>query len=114
MQPLDRREAGSFRLLDFARGVKTPTFAHFCYYLIFHMGTGQSIINTDGKRYVVSTTAGGLRKIDTEHYLFIEQNKNKGSKWADLALSGRNIMWVIRKKDNKWICRVMDGNLETL
>lgn len=49
----------------------------------------------------------GLRCVNLEGYLFIEQNPKKPSKWGELAASGHKILWVI--KGNVYLIRVQDG-----
>jgi len=63
----------------------------------------------NGRRYTVTKTAGGLRQVKTPGWLFIEQNPHKPSKWGKMAKEGHKIMWVIRRADNKWFGRVVDG-----
>jgi len=51
----------------------------------------------------------GLRAFKIGGLLCIEQNPKSGSKYAALAKKGRKIMWIIDRKKNKYLLRVMDG-----
>lgn len=53
------------------------------------------------------TKSSRLRSIIIEGFLFIEQNPQKASQWAQKAKAGHQILWVI--KGNKYLVRVMDG-----
>ena len=40
---------------------------------------------------------------------FIEQNPNTKTTYAQRARNGHTIVWVINRKENKWLGRVEDG-----
>jgi hypothetical protein len=107
-------EADKALLMNLCKTSKL-TLSHFCWFMIFFSGERKiESLELRGHIYSVRKTSGGLRKIDTENYLFIEQNPQKDSEWGKLARSGYKIMWIIRKADNKFIGKVMDGTLEQL
>jgi hypothetical protein len=62
------------------------------------------------KVYRIHKKPTGLRYLETAHYLYIEQNPRKQSKWATMARAGHHIMWVI-KKPSTWVGQVVDGQL---
>jgi hypothetical protein len=49
-----------------------------------------------------------LRYVDLYGFRFVEQNPAKDSKWAHMARSGKNILWVFR--GNTYYARIIDGN----
>lgn len=53
------------------------------------------------------TSIQGLRKFRIEGYNYIEQNPNKGSRWAEMARKGHQIMWVM--KGRGYQAQVRDG-----
>ena len=68
----------------------------------------QEVIEIDGKRYYLQyTSLQELRKYNIEGYNYIEQNPDKGSKWAEMAREGNQIMWVM--KGRGYIAQVRNG-----
>ncbi len=63
---------------------------------------------------VKTFSPSGTKYITIGDTIVVEQNKQKNSQWALKAKQGKKIAWVIRKKDNKYLARIVDGNLETL
>lgn len=54
---------------------------------------------------------GGLRQYQARNLLFIEQNKKKKTKWAELARGGDKIMWIISLVDNKYLFQIINGRI---
>ena len=50
--------------------------------------------------YLIQRASNGCRSIKIGTDLFMEQNLNKNSKYADLARQGHTITWII--KDGQW------------
>lgn len=48
-----------------------------------------------------------LRYVDLSGFRFIEQNPNKASHWAEMARTGKKIMWVFRGRI--YYARVIEG-----
>ena len=44
--------------------------------------------------------------------ILVEQNPNKQSQWAELALKGHQIAWLMKEGD--YLARVIDGEVEIL
>lgn len=66
----------------------------------------------EDKRFDFKKLKGGtLRSIDVSGCRFIEQNKNTNSEWAKMARDGHQISWCIRLEDNKWLARVVNGEV---
>lgn len=53
------------------------------------------------------TSIQGLRNFRIEGYNYIEQNPDKGSRWAEMAREGHKIMWVM--KGRGYLAQVRDG-----
>jgi len=56
---------------------------------------------------------GSVRGVDIWGYRFLTQNPAKKSKWGKLAQQGHKIVWVIRNRDNVWMCKCVDGEVST-
>ena len=79
--------------------------ASLIYDAIFH---DKDSVEIDGTVYPIKfTSRAGLRKVTISDYLFIEQNPDKSSQWAQKAREGHEIMWVM--KGRKYLARVMDS-----
>ncbi|MCK4307259.1 hypothetical protein KAW50_03415 [candidate division WOR-3 bacterium] len=63
---------------------------------------------------VLKTTSSGLRYYKLGRYLFIEQNPEKKSKYAELARKGHKIAWLIDTTTDEYLKRVIDGKIKTL
>lgn len=75
------------------------------YDAIFH---DKDSVEIDGTVYPIKfTSRANLRKVTIDDLLFIEQNPDKGSQWAQKAREGHEIMWVM--KGRKYLARVMDS-----
>jgi hypothetical protein len=75
------------------------------YDAIFH---DKDSVEIDGTIYPIKfTSRADLRKVTIGDYLFIEQNPEKSSQWAQKARAGHEIMWVM--KGRKYLVRVMDS-----
>jgi hypothetical protein len=75
------------------------------YDAIFH---DKDSVEIDGTVYPIKfTSRARLRKVTLGDLLFIEQNPDKSSQWAQKAREGHEIMWVM--KGRKYLVRVMDG-----
>ena len=48
-----------------------------------------------------------LRYVDLSGFRFIEQNPTKDSHWAEMARTGKKIMWIFRGR--VYYARVFDG-----
>ena len=63
-----------------------------------------------GGRGVGKFPRSGLRYVNLPgEAILIEQNPNKGSKWAKLATDGHRVAWVMR--DGEYLGRVIDGEV---
>ncbi len=60
----------------------------------------------------VRTMKAGFRAVKIENFLFMQQNPNKGSKWAKLAREGHKITWIL--ESGVYVARVFDGKYEKL
>src|SRR5690348_1432831 len=75
-----------------------------------------SSVELDGKRYAVRRTPKrGLRQVD---FLFdakeirgLEQNPDTGSRWAQLARSGKKVMQFL--SNGRYVAVVADGKLKS-
>jgi len=76
--------------------------------VIFFGGKRATVRLSDGAVVAVRRRfKNDLRCIETENYLFVEQNPwKKGSKWARMAQQGQKIMWVIKKETGMYVARV--------
>ena len=80
-------------------------YALLIYHAIFE---DKDSVEVDGIVYLITfTSRADLRKVAIDDYLFVEQNPDKSSQWAQKAREGHEIMWVI--KGRKYLARVMDG-----
>jgi hypothetical protein len=68
-------------------------------------GGGKSI-TIDEKQYIIQFGVDS-RSVTIGDYLFLEQNPRKDTKWAKMARSGQEILWVSKK--NQILARVVDG-----
>lgn len=95
-------------------GVDNILLRHAAFTAIFDGWRG---IIIEGKKYPI-IMKGKLRAIETKTHIFIEQNPQKRSQWALLAIQGHKIMWVIRRggknSKNTFIGRVRNGQNEPL
>ena len=63
-----------------------------------------------GGRGVQTFARSGLRYVELPGgAILVEQNPNKKSKWAQLAVSGHRVAWVLQ--DGKYLARVVDGEV---
>lgn len=69
---------------------------------LFGGGRGVKKFSRSGLRY--TELSGGA--------IMIEQNPKKKSEWAELALKGHRIAWVMR--DGEYLARVVDGEVVML
>jgi hypothetical protein len=68
----------------------------------------QEYIEVDGEKYYLEyTSLQHIRKFNIDGYNYIEQNPDKGSRWAKRAREGSKIMWVM--KGRGYIAQVRDG-----
>jgi hypothetical protein len=68
----------------------------------------KEFIELNGYKYFLQyTSIQQLRKYNIDGYNYIEQNPDKGSRWAKMAREGSQIMWVI--KGRGYIAQVKDG-----
>jgi len=64
-----------------------------------------------GAKFALKTVKG-LKRYDINNLLFIEQNPNSGTVWANRAKKGAKIMWIIDVKFNRYLYR-MEGKKVT-
>lgn len=57
---------------------------------------------------------GACFALDVGEFRFITQNPYKSSKWGLLAREGKQISWLIHQPTNRWIARVVEGEVELL
>lgn len=69
--------------------------------------SAQPEVDLEGESYRIRETRTGLRNVQYEGVLFIEQNPEKDSHHARMAQAGHQIMWVI--KGRRYLARVIDG-----
>lgn len=70
----------------------------------------QETVEIEGRVYNMEyTSIQNLRKFRIEGYNYIEQNPDKGSRWAEMAREGHKIMWVM--KGRGYLAQVRDGEL---
>lgn len=69
---------------------------------LFGGGRGVKRFARSGLRYV--NLAGGA--------VLVEQNPKKRSEWAELAVGGHRVAWVLR--DGEYLARVVDGEVVML
>ena len=83
-----------------------------CFHLIFN----RLAFSWQGRLYekAQSFKGGLVPYIDIGDWRYISQNSQKEGKWGEMARKGRQIMWIIRKSDNKWMGRMVDGQLERI
>lgn len=63
---------------------------------------GMKVLKVDGIEYPVTYAANGCRQIKYgQQMLFMEQNKQKASRYAEEARNGKRITWCIRPEG--WI-----------
>jgi hypothetical protein len=56
-----------------------------------------------------------LKAIEVGDYLYIEQEKyGQNTKWAALARSGHNILWIVHKPTWKTVGKVVNGEITKL
>lgn len=80
----------------------TITYAHYFWVAIFH---DIPIVRIRGKEYSLKrTTIQGLRYFEMEiggrTHLFMEQNQNSKSSYAERARQGERIMWVMLPRNS--------------
>jgi hypothetical protein len=66
----------------------------------------------ENEKLKINKFSRGIKYIDYLGYRFIEQNRQKKSKWGKMAREGHKIMWVI--KGRKYIAQVLDENFKML
>jgi len=69
---------------------------------------GKGIKLADGTVIPVVKVTKGLRQLTYNNILFIEQNPNKDTVYAELARAGHQITWGIR--EGEWI-KIIDGTV---
>ncbi len=74
--------------------------------------TNQSEVELAEGSYRIGKTRGGLRCVTVDNIFYIEQNPNKGSRWAKQAQAGHQIMWGL--KGRVYVLQVVDGNFKQL
>lgn len=75
--------------------------------------SGKSTFEIEDETYTVKILPrSGLRYVDVAGLRFIEQNPDKGSKWAEMAREGKQIVWVF--KGRNYYARVLDGKFTLL
>lgn len=77
----------------------SPGVIQVAFEKLFGGGRGVETFARTGLRYV--KLPGGA--------ILVEQNPQKKSKWAQLAISGHNVAWALR--DGKYLARVIDGEV---
>lgn len=87
------------------------TRSHQVYAALFD---GELYIDFVGVRYNRKVFTGGVRAFDIGNYRYVEQNPRTTSSWAKEARQGKRILWVIRRSDNKYLGRVVEGVLTVL
>lgn len=75
--------------------------------LFLHKGlfTGKDIVLK--KQKIKLRKIKGLKQYHLNDLILIEQNPLKASKWAGMAKRGAEISWLIDKRRNKYLARVM-------
>jgi hypothetical protein len=92
--------------------IDTPTLSHLAYIAIFNKHSGIVLKN---KKVCPRTTVGSdLGKIETEHFVFLEQNPHKTSDPAKKARNGAKIMWIIDKDSGVYLGFIENGVLTKL
>ena len=66
-------------------------------------------VKIHGKMYNIAVGYAGCKFVKIGDETYIEQNKDKSSKYAQMAIEGRKITWIIRK--GKWGL-IMDDNTQ--
>ena len=61
---------------------------------------GKPTVRVHGKTHEISLGYAGCRFVKIGDETYIEQNKDKSSRYAKMAVEGRKITWIIRK--GKW------------
>jgi len=61
---------------------------------------GKREVKVRGKIYEISLGRAGCKFVKIGDETYIEQNKDKSSRYAQMAIEGRKITWIIRK--GKW------------
>ncbi|MBD3197100.1 MAG: hypothetical protein GF317_18745 [Candidatus Lokiarchaeota archaeon] len=69
-------------------------------------------VDLQGETFTIKKFSRGIKYVDAMGYRFIEQNRNKKSKWAKKAREGHQIIWVI--KGRKYIAQIIDGEFNKL
>ncbi|EFC35819.1 predicted protein [Naegleria gruberi] len=59
-----------------------------------------SSVTIKGSEYEITTNDGACRFVRIGEIVYIEQNKDKKTKYAKMALEGRKITWITHK--GKW------------
>ncbi len=72
----------------------------------------QEKVELEEGSYRIGTTRGGLRCITVDGIFYIEQNPDKGSRWAKQAQAGHQIMWGL--KGRVYVLQVVDGVFKKL
>lgn len=79
--------------------------------------SGEKIIykNQDLKiKYINLRSGGTIKKVQVGEYVYLEQNPNSGSRYAQMSKQGHKILWIIHQPTNKYIGKVMDGKAEKI
>ena len=98
-------------VMDTCKCTKT-TLSHFCYTAIFCNLDG--IILPNGVELPIEKKEKTeLKYINTERFIFLEQNPNKKSEPSERAKAGAKIIWIIAKKDQGYLGKIENGVLET-
>ena len=57
---------------------------------------------------------GTLKKTKVGSYLYVEQNPNSGSKFAQMAKKGHQILWIIHEPTGRYVGKVVDREVTKL
>lgn len=67
-----------------------------------------------GSSIIKNFAGGAVQALDVGPYRFITQNPNKSSQWGELARRGHRVAWAIHQPDNRWLYRIVDGEVTKL
>lgn len=86
--------------------------------LLIHHGlhsnhVGETITVDKTNHYTIYKSTNGCKAVNVEGYVFMEQNRMKSGRWADMANQGVRVTWIIPSDNSSW-GRIVGDKVEIL
>ena len=92
-----------------------PTKLPSAVWQLFFLGAELSYNNTPVKVHIVKMKAGGtIKRVTIGDYTYLEQNPNSVSQYGRMARAGHRILWIIHFPTERYVGRVIDGEVRKL